>query len=94
MWSGWLRLRAILPQVAEDYEIIIVNDGSRDRTGEIANRLVKEDQKVRVVHHEKNQGYGAAIRNGINALKKNISFLPMGTTSSMSPSSSNLFHSV
>jgi glycosyltransferase involved in cell wall biosynthesis len=35
--------RAILPQVAEDYEIIIVNNGSKDRTREIADRLVKED---------------------------------------------------
>ncbi len=71
-------LRAVLPQVAEDYEIIIVNDGSKDKTGEIADRLVKEDQKVRVVHHEKNQGYGAAIRNGINASQKEYIFFTDG----------------
>ncbi len=37
--------RPVLPQVAEDYEIIIVNDGSKDKTREIADRLIKEDQK-------------------------------------------------
>ena len=35
--------RSVLPHVAEDYEIIIVNDGSKDRTREIADRLVKEN---------------------------------------------------
>jgi len=70
--------RAILPQVAEDYEIIIVNDGSKDRTGEIADRLAKEDQRVRVVQHEKNQGYGAAVRSGINACQKDYFFFTDG----------------
>ena len=45
--------RSVLPQVADDYEIIIVNDGCRDNTREIADRLVKEDSKVRAVHHER-----------------------------------------
>lgn len=71
-------LKAVLPQVAEDYEIIIVNDGSKDRTSEIADRLVKEDQKVRVVHHKINQGYGAAIRSGIEACMKEYLFFTDG----------------
>ena len=71
-------LKTVLPRVAEDYEIIIVNDGSRDRTGEIADRLVKEDQRVRVVHHERNQGYGAAVRSGINACEKEYFFFTDG----------------
>jgi glycosyltransferase involved in cell wall biosynthesis len=70
--------KAVLPQVADDYEIIIVNDGSKDRTREIADRLVKEDQKVRAVHHEKNQGYGAAVRSGINACAKEYLFFTDG----------------
>jgi glycosyltransferase involved in cell wall biosynthesis len=70
--------RSVLPQVAEDYEIITVNDGSKDGTREIADRLVKEDHKVRVVHHEKNQGYGAAVRSGIRASQKEYLFFTDG----------------
>ena len=70
--------KAILPRVAEDYEIIIVNDGSKDRTREIADRLATDDPKVRAVHHEKNQGYGAAVRSGIKACRKEYVFFTDG----------------
>ena len=71
-------LHAILPAVADGYEIIIVNDGSKDKTGEIADRLARGDRRIRVVHHEKNQGYGAAIRSGINASQKDYIFFTDG----------------
>jgi len=71
-------LRIVLPNVAEDFEIIIVNDGSNDKTGEIADRLAAQDEKIRVVHHERNMGYGAAIRSGISACKKEYVFLTDG----------------
>jgi glycosyltransferase involved in cell wall biosynthesis len=47
-----------------DYEIIIVNDGSRDRTGEIADRLAASIPHVRAVHNQPNRGYGGALRRG------------------------------
>ncbi len=71
-------LKTILPQVAEDYEIIIVNDGSKDKTKEIADRLSKEDVRIHVVHHERNLGYGAAIRSGIQASRKEYIFFTDG----------------
>jgi glycosyltransferase involved in cell wall biosynthesis len=70
--------RSVLPQVAEDYEIIIVNDGSKDKTREIADRLARGDQRIRAVHHEKNQGYGAAVRSGIKACTREYLFFTDG----------------
>ena len=49
---------AVAQKVADDYEIVIVNDGSRDRTGEIADRLAAENPHVRAVHNRPNQGCG------------------------------------
>ncbi|MFZ1886602.1 MAG: glycosyltransferase family 2 protein [Candidatus Binataceae bacterium] len=58
---------AELPNVAADYEVIVVNDGSRDRTGEIAARLAAENPLVKAVNHEVNRGYGGAVISGIRA---------------------------
>ncbi len=54
-----------LPALAERFEVVIVDDGSRDATGEIGDRLAAEHPDlVRVLHHPTNLGYGAAVRTG------------------------------
>ncbi len=53
----------------EKYEIIVINDGSTDSTGEIAERLVKENGSVRVIHHSINKGYGSALKEGFENSK-------------------------
>jgi glycosyltransferase involved in cell wall biosynthesis len=53
-----------LPLFTDDFEIVVVDDGSRDRTGTIVHRLSAADQRVRLVRHQRNQGYGAALRSG------------------------------
>jgi glycosyltransferase involved in cell wall biosynthesis len=59
----------VLPRVANEYEVIIVNDGSQDRTGEVSEELSKTHPGVRVIHHEINRGYGGALRSGFRAAR-------------------------
>jgi glycosyltransferase involved in cell wall biosynthesis len=66
---------AELPRVTDDYEVIVVNDGSRDRTGEIADELAATDSHVKVVHHPVNRGYGGAVISGIRAASKDYVLL-------------------
>ena len=63
------RSLAILPSLAQRFEILVIDDGSRDGTGEIADRLSGEDPRVNVIHHPKNRGYGCTWRTGINAAR-------------------------
>ncbi|KUK81416.1 MAG: Glycosyltransferase, partial [Pelotomaculum thermopropionicum] len=65
-------------QISDDFEIIIVNDGSKDRTGEIADRLAEQSPEIRVVHHEVNQGYGAALQSGFKNASKELVFYTDG----------------
>ncbi len=52
----------VLPRHAEDYEVLIVDDGSADGTGALADRLAAENRQVRVVHHPANRGFSGAMR--------------------------------
>jgi dTDP-L-rhamnose 4-epimerase len=64
------QLTAELEKFSDDFEIVIVNDGSRDGTGFIADRLAGEDQRVEVVHHPFNIGYGGAQKSGFKYATK------------------------
>jgi glycosyltransferase involved in cell wall biosynthesis len=60
-------LLAALPEVAERFEVIVVDDGSRDRTYERASAVAARDPRVRVVRHPVNRGYGAAVWTGLTS---------------------------
>lgn len=72
------RATEALKGTGADYEIILVNDGSRDDTGRIADKLAAGDGRIRVVHHQRNMGYGAALQSGFRAAKKEFVFFTDG----------------
>jgi len=67
-------IKALRP-LADDFEVIVVNDGSRDRTGAIVSELATAHPQVRLVQHPSNQGYGAALYSGFISATKELVFL-------------------
>lgn len=65
-------IRACAAQVYPDFEIVAVNDGSRDRTAEVLDRLAAEIPALRVVHLAQNQGKAVALRTGAMVAKGEI----------------------
>jgi glycosyltransferase involved in cell wall biosynthesis len=62
----------LLRSLEAPFEIVIVDDGSPDRSGAIADELAREHPEIRVIHHPRNQGYGAAIQSGIRASRNDL----------------------
>jgi glycosyltransferase involved in cell wall biosynthesis len=63
-----------LPRFAGDYEIIVVDDGSADSTAAVVQEIATRDPHVRLVKHERNLGYGAALRTGFSTATKELVF--------------------
>lgn len=59
-----LEAKKVLEKQTEKWEIIIVDDGSKDRTGDIARDLAEGDERIKVVTHSPNRGYGGALKSG------------------------------
>ena len=53
-------------ELADHFEVIVVNDGSRDRSAEIIDTWAEREPHIRVIHHSRNSGYGAALRTGLS----------------------------
>lgn len=64
---------AIIKQTSQDYEVVIIDDGSTDSTGEIADKISKNNDKIRVIHQE-NKGLGGARNTGIVAARGDYLF--------------------
>ena len=67
-----IQAQEAIRQLTPDFEVIVVNDGSRDQTGQIAEELARTYPNVRVIHHIGNRGYGGALRSGFAAATKEL----------------------
>lgn len=67
-----------LRQVSNDFEIVVVNDGSSDYTAIVLEELQCKYPELRVIHHPLNKGYGAALRTGFAAATKDWVFYTDG----------------
>ena len=65
---------SVLHNWIQDFEVIIVNDGSTDSTASIVSALAENDPHVRLISHPTNQGYGAALASGFAAATKELTF--------------------
>src|SRR4030067_1829562 len=65
-------------KLTDDYEIIVVDDGSSDQSRKVLEELKVKYEKLRVILHEKNKGYGGALRSGFAAAKKELIFYTEG----------------
>ena len=71
------KVSAVARGLGMDYEIILVNDGSADRTGEIGRELEQRIPNFRLVEHYPNRGYGGSLKAGFAAATKDlIAFVP------------------
>ena len=65
---------ALAPKLCDDFELIVVDDGSRDRSAEVVREVQRRDPRVRLLRHPENRGYGAALRSGLRAARGDLVF--------------------
>ena len=65
-------------QITDDHEVIVVDDGSPDHTGELLDEMARHFPWLKVVHHESNRGYGGALRTGFASASKELVFYTDG----------------
>src|SRR5215212_1790292 len=68
----------LLPSLTNDYEIIVINDGSTDGTKDLLESLARDSPSIKVIHHSQNLGYGAALRSGFQNATKDLIFYTDG----------------
>ena len=60
----------VASRLTSDFEVLVINDGSKDATGAIVEELMRTYPQVRVIHHAQNRGYGGALRTGFASARK------------------------
>src|SRR3989344_698908 len=68
----------IVRKHTNNYEVIVIDDGSKDRSREALLKLAKEYPKLKLVFHRKNKGYGGALKSGFKTANKDLIFYTDG----------------
>ena len=63
---------AMLPEFVKQFEVVVVDDGSKDNTGDLVSRYAEREPRVRLVRHEQNRGYGAAVTSALRAARGDL----------------------
>lgn len=62
----------VLKKVATKYEVLVINDGSKDKTGEIVKEMMKSNKHIRMITNSPNRGYGGAFKSGLYGSKYDL----------------------
>ena len=73
-----IRALQTLPEVTDEYEVIVINDGSTDDTGQVLDEMARLYSRLRVIHHPQPSGYGGVLRAGFAAARKEWVFYTDG----------------
>lgn len=67
-------IMSVLTTWMDNFEVIVVNDGSKDQTGRMVAQLASYDRRIRLINHPVNKGYGAALVTGFESVTKELAF--------------------
>lgn len=68
----------VLPKLSKDYEVIVIDDHSKDSSASVLRRLAQKHPKLKLIFHKTNQGYGGVLKDGFTHASKDIVFYTDG----------------